>query len=206
MPCSQLILLGRLTRPDKIAQGFRVLVRNPDCRQIVEAVIACQLQCIQPVRFDALAWLLRNKSWRNNRALNSSLSQLPIEYEARRAGFVTGPQLLNGTKLLDQLPDDGLPTTRQQPAKDLHRSFDWCRLRLKATRLYLLLRILLWGVIEAFAGSVWQAINERTYGSICKRGPPIQQGRARPAIADQDLTYSPGNTCSVWPGILPHMF
>ena len=40
MPCSQLILLGRLTRPDKIAQGFRVLVRNPDRRQIVEAVIA----------------------------------------------------------------------------------------------------------------------------------------------------------------------
>jgi hypothetical protein len=91
--------------PDKIAQGFRALVWNPDCREIAGTVVACQLQSVQPVRLDPLAWLLRNKSWRNNRALDSQLSQLPVEYEARRAGFIAGPQLLNGTKLLDQLPD-----------------------------------------------------------------------------------------------------
>jgi hypothetical protein len=66
---------------------------------------ACQLQSVQTVRLDPLAWLLRNKSWRNNRALNSQLSQLPVEYEARRAGFVTGPQLVDRSKLPDQLPD-----------------------------------------------------------------------------------------------------
>jgi hypothetical protein len=96
---------GGLACSDKIAQGFRTLVWNPDCREIAGTVTACQLQSVQPIRLDPLAWLLRNKSWRNNRALNSQLSQLPVEYEARRAGFIAGPQLLSGTKLLDQLPD-----------------------------------------------------------------------------------------------------
>jgi hypothetical protein len=49
--------------------------------------------------------LLRNQSGSHHCALNSQLSQLPVEYKPRRAGFIAGPQLLNGTKLLDQLTD-----------------------------------------------------------------------------------------------------
>src|ERR1035438_9166925 len=105
MPCSQLILLGGLACSGKIAQGFRAFVWNPDCREIAGTVAACQLQSVQPVRLDPLAWLLRNKRWRNNRAIDSQLSQLPVENEARRPGFVTGPQLVDRPKLPDQLPN-----------------------------------------------------------------------------------------------------
>ena len=49
MLCSQLILLGRLSRPDKIAQCFRAFIRHPHRSQIVGAVTARQLQSIPPV-------------------------------------------------------------------------------------------------------------------------------------------------------------
>ena len=99
MPRAQLILLGRLPLPDKIAQCFGIFIRNPHRSQITGAVTARQLQRIPPVGLDAISGLLRNQRRRHHRALDSQLRQLPVKYEARRAGFIAGPQMLGRTKL-----------------------------------------------------------------------------------------------------------
>jgi hypothetical protein len=102
---AQLILLGRLSRPDKIAQCFRSFIRHPYRGQIVGAVTARQLQRIPPVGLDLVLGLLRNQRRRYNIALDSQLRQLPVQYEARRAGFIAGAQVLRRTKLTDELAD-----------------------------------------------------------------------------------------------------
>jgi hypothetical protein len=89
MLCSQLILLGRLSRPDKIAQCFRAFIRHPHRSQIVGAVTARQLQSIPPVGLYPIPGLLRNQRRRHHIALDSQLRQLPVQYEARRAGFIS---------------------------------------------------------------------------------------------------------------------
>ena len=66
---------------------------------------ARQLQRIPPVGLDTISRLLRNQRWRNHIALDSQLRQLPVEYEARRAGLIAGAQMIGRTKLADELAD-----------------------------------------------------------------------------------------------------
>jgi hypothetical protein len=105
MPRSQLILLGCLSCPHKITQCFLALIRNPDRRQIVGTMTACKLQRVPPVRLDPVTSLLLNQRRSYDCALYSQLCQLPAEYKPRRAGFVTGPQLICRSKPFDQLVD-----------------------------------------------------------------------------------------------------
>jgi hypothetical protein len=90
MLCSQLILLGRLSRPDMIAQCFRAFIRHPHGSQIVGAQTARQLQSIPPLGLYPIPGLLRNQRRRHHIALDSQLRQLPVQYDARRAGFLAG--------------------------------------------------------------------------------------------------------------------
>jgi hypothetical protein len=71
MLCSELILLGRLALPDKIAQRFGVFIRYPHRSQIIRTVTACQLQRVSTVRLHAVPWLLRNQARRHHRALDA---------------------------------------------------------------------------------------------------------------------------------------
>src|ERR1700722_11615632 len=66
---------------------------------------ARKLQRIPPVGLDLVPGLLRNQRRRHHIALDAQLRQLPIEYEAGRAGFIAGPQLLRRSKLADELAD-----------------------------------------------------------------------------------------------------
>ena len=101
MPRPQLILLGRLPLPDKIAQRLGIFIGNPHCGQISGPVAACQLQRIPPISLHAVSRLLRNQARRHHRTLDTQLRQLPVEYEPRRAGFIAGPQMLGRPKLPD---------------------------------------------------------------------------------------------------------
>ena len=105
MPRTQLILLGRLPLPDKIAQRLGVFIGNPHRSQISGPVTAGQLQRVPPVRLHAVSGLLRNQARRYHRALDTQLRQLPVQYESCRPRFIAGAQLLGRTKLLDELAD-----------------------------------------------------------------------------------------------------
>ena len=98
MPRTQLILLGCLPLPHKIAQCLGVFIRNPHCRQISGTMTACQLQSIPPIRLHAVSGLLRNQARRNHRALDTQLRQLPVQYEACRTGFVAGSQTVRANQ------------------------------------------------------------------------------------------------------------
>src|SRR6516164_7679757 len=103
MPCTQLILLGRLSLSDKVAQGFGIFIGNPNCSQISGTVAACQLYRVSPVGLYTISRLLRNQARRHHHTVDSQLRQLPIKYEACRPSFVASAQLLRWTKLLDEL-------------------------------------------------------------------------------------------------------
>jgi hypothetical protein len=105
MPRTQLVLLGCFPLPDKITQRLGVFIGNPHCRQISGTMTACQLQRIPAVRLHAVSGLLRYQTRRHNRALDTQLRQLPVQYESCRPCFITGPQLFRRTKLLDELAD-----------------------------------------------------------------------------------------------------
>ena len=87
---------------------------------------ACKLQRIPPVCLDTISRLLRNQRWCNHIALDSQLRQLPIDYEARRAGFIAGPQLLGRTKLLDELADRIFAVGNRAQATNLATRFGYC--------------------------------------------------------------------------------
>ncbi len=123
---SQLILLGRLSRPDKIAQCFRAFIRHPHRGQITGAVTARQLQSIPPVGLDPVPGLLRNQRRRHHIALDSQLRQLPVQYEARRAGFIAGSQMLGRTKLADELADRIFAVGDRAQAANLAIRFGYC--------------------------------------------------------------------------------
>ena len=126
MPRAQLILLGRLPLPDKIAQRLGVFIGNPHCSQISGTVTARQLQCVPPVRLHTVSGLLRNQARRHHRALDSQLRKLPVKYEARRAGFVAGAQMLGWTKLPDQLPDRIFAVGYRSQTANLAIWFGYC--------------------------------------------------------------------------------
>src|ERR1700756_5333671 len=105
MPCTQLILLGRLSLPDKVAQGFGVFIGNPNGSQISGTVAAGQLDRVPSIRLHTVPGLLRNQARRYHHTVDSQLRQLPIKYEACWTRFIAGAQLLRRTKLPDQLAD-----------------------------------------------------------------------------------------------------
>jgi hypothetical protein len=66
---------------------------------------ACQLQRIPPIGLHAVPRLLRYQRRRYHCALDTQLSQLPVQYEPCRTRLVAGAQLFGRTKLLDELAD-----------------------------------------------------------------------------------------------------
>jgi hypothetical protein len=125
MPRPQLILLGRIPLPDTIAQRLGIFIGDPHCGQITGPVTACQLRRIPPVGLDAVSRLLRNQR-RRHIALDSQLRQLPVEYEARRASFLAGPQMLGRTQLPDQLADRFFAVGDRSQAANLAIWFGYC--------------------------------------------------------------------------------
>ena len=105
MPRSHLILLGCFAGTHQIAQRLGTLIRNPYRRQISGSIATCQLLSIPSIRLDPIARFNRYQRRRHNLALDAQLRKLPIHDVARRSRFVTGPQLLCRTKLLNHLPD-----------------------------------------------------------------------------------------------------
>jgi hypothetical protein len=89
-------------------------------------VTARQLQRIPPIGLDAISRLLRNQRWRNHIALDSQLRQLPVEYEARRAGFIAGPQMFGRSKLADELADRIFTVGDRSQAANLAVRFGYC--------------------------------------------------------------------------------
>jgi hypothetical protein len=105
MPRAQLILLGRLPLPDKIAQRLGVFIGNPHRGQISGTVTARQLQRIPPVRLHPVSGFFGTRLGATTAHSTPNCGQLPVKYEACRTGFIAGAQMLGWTKLLDQLAD-----------------------------------------------------------------------------------------------------
>jgi hypothetical protein len=89
-------------------------------------VTARKLQRIPPVGLDLVPGLLRNQRRRYHIALYSQLGQLPVKYEARRAGFIAGPQLLRRTKLADELANRIFAVGDRSQTTNLTIRFSYC--------------------------------------------------------------------------------
>src|SRR6516162_3097785 len=100
---TRLILLGRFSGSYQIAQSFVSRVRHPDRREISRSIASGQLHSVPPIRLHPVADFDRNQGRSDHFTLHSQTRQLPIQYISRRAGLVTGLQLLGWAQLLDQL-------------------------------------------------------------------------------------------------------
>ena len=109
MPRPELILLGCFPLADKITHRLGSLIGNPNRSQISVPVTACQLQGVPTICLHAISRLLRNQARRHNDAVDSQLGQLPVQCEPCRSRFIAGTQLVDWTKLLDELANRIFP-------------------------------------------------------------------------------------------------
>ena len=116
-------LPGCAPAPDRAMP--RNLVRNPDRRQIAGPVTARQLLSVAPIGLHPVASLNRHQSRRYHLALDSQFRQLPVEYMASRASFITGPQLFDRAKLLDQFAYRFRAVENRSKASDLANRRMW---------------------------------------------------------------------------------
>jgi hypothetical protein len=106
---SKLILFGRFSSSNHIAQRLVRRVRHPYCGQLPGPIISRQFQRIPPVRLHAIPGLHRHQCRRHHFAFRSHPGQLPVQHVARRTRLITKPQLLHRPQFPYQLPNRILP-------------------------------------------------------------------------------------------------
>ncbi len=103
MPSLELVLLGRLPRPDKIPQRLMLGIRHPHRREVSRAVAARQLDGVPPVGLHSVARLDRYERRCHDVAVHPHPGQLPVQNIARRPCLVADPQSAGRTQFLHQL-------------------------------------------------------------------------------------------------------
>src|SRR5206468_2899147 len=91
VPCTQLVLFGRLPRPHQVPQRLVRRVRHPHRRQVTAAVAPRQLFRVPPVRLYPIPRLHRHQRRRHHVAVHSQSRQLPVKTVPVRPRLVTDP-------------------------------------------------------------------------------------------------------------------
>src|SRR5215467_5068333 len=105
MPSTQLVSLGCLAGAHQVAKSFVSRIGNPYRCQVSGPIAAGQFQGVTPIGFHAFARFDGYEGWSNHFAVHTQRGQLPIQHISCGSGFVASSQLLDRTKLVNQLPN-----------------------------------------------------------------------------------------------------
>ena len=103
MAGTELVLFGRLTGPDEIAQRFMRRIRYPHRREIAGTVAARKLGGVASVRLHAIAGLGGHEGGRDDVTRNTQAYELPVKHVSAGARLVTHAEPVSLAKLANQL-------------------------------------------------------------------------------------------------------
>lgn len=116
----ELVLLGRFSRPDEVAEPFLLGIRHPHRRQVAGPVAPGELE-----RIPAVAGLHGHERWSGHVAVHPhgpAVASKPVV--GGGAGFVADPQPVGRSQLANQPADSNGSIGGRAEAADLVGGFD----------------------------------------------------------------------------------
>ena len=107
LPRHPLLVAGRRATAHEIAHGFVARVGNPDGRQLTGAMQFGEHEGVASIRFDPIAWPMRDVSRSDDDAVVSGVDDLTMEAVAAWPGFVAAMQFDIGVGNLFEQSGEG---------------------------------------------------------------------------------------------------